>query len=55
MRVEKAEQSNLAEEAYLVEEATEIEQTSVWVVWGAVLIISIPLSLCCYLLLKYVL
>ncbi len=49
MRIEKVEESNLTGEA------TEIGQTQVWVVVGAVLIISIPLSLCCYLLLKYAL
>ena len=47
MRTQKAEKTSL------VEEATEIEQTPVSAVWGAVFIISIPLSLCCYLLLKY--
>ncbi|MCH8076683.1 MAG: hypothetical protein IIC64_12770 [SAR324 cluster bacterium] len=49
MRIEKAEESNL------VGEATENEETPVWVVVSAVILVSIPLSLCCYLLLKYAL
>lgn len=49
MKIEKTEESGA------IENVTESEENSVGAVVGAVLILSIPLALCCYLLLKYVL